>query len=438
MTPNNLNNTQAPTPVPVVFAGFIGIDWADEAHAYTLVANAPGAKPERGSVKQTPEALEQWLKTIQDRFPNQIVAVAVEQKKGPLLSFLAGQSGLRIFPVNPLTAAKFRQALHPSGSKSDPRDSDLLLELLQLHRDKLTELFRPDDQTRLLARLTEDRRSLVDQRTKLTQELTAVLKEFYPLALRVGGSFTTGVGPAFLMKWPTLAELQDARSHVLRKFLYGHKSQARVEERIQEIKEARPLTQDTILIETGRRRVLALVPLIASLNATIKQYDDRINEVFRLHPDYELFNELPAGPVLKPRVMAEFGTDRSRYDSAFELQCISGVAPVQRTSGKNKTVHMRVACPHHTRQTFLEFAAISLRFSAWAKALYEWKRQQGHNHNAALRAVAFKWQRILFACWQYSKPYNEADYIKKLTAKKVPYLHLIQPENSNETRPVKK
>lgn len=406
-------------------AAWIGIDWADERHAYTMMANAPGAQHERGSVEHTPEDLEQWITKIKERFSGKPVAVALEQSRGPLVTFLLSYDWLRIFPINPVTAAKYRQALHPSGAKSDPADSDLLLDIIRLHRSRLRPLFVPDEQTRLIAALTEDRRHLVDERTKCVQQVIARLKDYFPVALETAGLITTNVGPSFLLKWPTLAKAQAAKPHVLRKFFYGHNSRAKVEERIAKLKQATPLTRDAAIIEAGERYVQTLAQKIVALNKAIHEYDARIAQLYKSSEDKEIFDSLPAGEVMKPRLMAEFGTDRNRYQSAAELQALSGIAPVQRSSGKSMTVRTRVACPKHTKQTFHEFAKVSLMKSAWARGFYAWKRSQGKDHHAALRSLAFKWERIIFACWSQSSVYDEAKHIKRLKEKKAPYLHLI-------------
>jgi hypothetical protein len=41
-------------------------------------------------------------------------------------------------------------------------------------------------------------------------------------------------------------------------------------------------------------------------------------------------------------------------------------------------------------------------------------RFRGNDHHAALRALAYKWIRILFRCWKDRKPYDEQKYIQSL------------------------
>ena len=112
--------------------------------------------------------------------------------------------------------------------------------------------------------------------------------------------------------------------------------------------------------------------------------------------------------------MAFFGTDRERYHSAEEVACFSGIAPVRERSGKRDWIHFRYACPKFLRQTFHEWASHSIGYSEWARAYYDQQRADGSGHHAAVRALAFKWIRILFRCWKDRKPYDEHTYLAAL------------------------
>jgi len=51
--------------------------------------------------------------------------------------------------------------------------------------------------------------------------------------------------------------------------------------------------------------------------------------------------------------------------------------------------------PKFLRQTFREFADASRKKSLRAQAYYQQRRQHGASHHAAIRALAYKWNRIL-------------------------------------------
>jgi hypothetical protein len=126
---------------------------------------------------------------------------------------------------------------------------------------------------------------------------------------------------------------------------------------------------------------------------------------------------------LAPRLLVAFGEQRQRFTSAEELQKYAGIAPVTERRGKKSWVHWRLQCPTFLRQTFVEWAAESTRHSFWAQVSYQQQRDQGKAHHAAVRALAFKWIRIRFRCWQDRTPYDESVYLQALKRHRIPLLH---------------
>jgi hypothetical protein len=114
------------------------------------------------------------------------------------------------------------------------------------------------------------------------------------------------------------------------------------------------------------------------------------------------------------------------------MQTFSGIAPVTKRSGKSRSVVRRWACPDFLRQTFHEFARCSVAHSAWAAAYYRMQRDRGKKHHAAIRALAFKWIRILYACWKGHSLYNEFTYVEQLRNKQSPLLAYV---GTNRQRP---
>jgi hypothetical protein len=221
----------------------------------------------------------------------------------------------------------------------------------------------------------------------------------------------------FLLRWSTLEKLQKARPDTLRKFFREHNScqSDSIERRVQEIREAVPATRDRAVICSCSQAALSLARILREVRATIRSYDQDLETLTREHPDFALIDSLPGvGPALAPRLIAALGTQRDRYQSASELQCYSGIAPVLASSGKQRWVHWRWACPKFLRQTFQEWAVHSLASCAWAKEYYEQQRAKGKPGNTVVRALAYKWIRILFRCWQDRTPYCEASYLKTL------------------------
>lgn len=404
------------------FAAFVGLDWADQAHVVSLQESA-SPKLERFSVEHKPEALAAWMSSLRKRFGGQKVAVALEQRRGALIHALMSYDFLVLYPINPDTVAKYRKAFASSGAKSDPMDADLLLELVRLHRDRLRAWIPDDADTRTLQLLVEARRKIVNERTRLTNRLTSLLKGYFPQALGWAGSFKSVQACDFLMKWPTLTAVQRAKRTELKKFYQEHgcRRSELIEGRIKETREAEPLTQDRAVTDSSVTMVQATVGQLRAVIEAIKRFDQQIAELFARHPDRELFASLPgAGEALAPRLLAAMGADRERMAGAEQVQKFSGIAPVTERSGKSCWVHQRQACSKFLRQTFHEFAEASVRQSKWARAFYEKQRGQGKQHNAAVRALAYKWIRIIYRCWRERRLYREEVYEAALLKRQSP------------------
>ena len=117
---------------------------------------------------------------------------------------------------------------------------------------------------------------------------------------------------------------------------------------------------------------------------------------------------------MAPRLSVLFGTDRRRWLSAKELQTYYGIAPVIEQSGRQRWVHWRWNAPCFARQSLVEWAGLSVKFSSWARAYYQQQKERRKPHATIIRGLAFKWLRILWRCWQDHQPYDEARYIARL------------------------
>ena len=169
--------------------------------------------------------------------------------------------------------------------------------------------------------------------------------------------------------------------------------------------------------------IKTLAAQMKTVISAIKEFDRKIEELCASHQDYHLFASLPgSGTVYSSRLLAAFGTDRKRYESADEVARYSGIAPVIERSGQSCWVRWRYFCPKFLRQSFVEYAGESIKHSFWSKAYYNAQKAKGKSHQAAVRALAFKWIRIIFRCWQTRTEYNEVKYLENLRKKGSPLL----------------
>jgi transposase len=426
VSPQATDGTELP---PGECAALIGLDWGDKKHALALVARGSCAI-ETLELEHSAESLHGWLDQLKERFSGQRVAVAVEASKGAVVSALLEHPWLLIYPVHPSTSRRFSTAFTPSGAKDDGPDARTLLDILRFHRGRLRALLPHDAQTRRLSLLVEARRTVVDRRTMLSNQLTSLLKNYYPQALALTGDLRySPLALDFLDRWPELESLQRARPQTLRSFYYVHRVRRPevVEQRIELARTARPLSTDRALCEVSIIEMAVLVSEIRLLNRHLAQLDKNIAADFAAHPEAHLFRSLPgAAAVMAPRLSALFGVDRERWLSPVELQTYYGIAPVIEKSGSKKWVHWRWNAPVFARQTLVEWAGNTVKYSPWAKAFYNQQKERQKGHSAILRSLAFKWLRILWRCWRDRVPYDEALHLAQLQKRNPSLFALIQ------------
>lgn len=409
-------SSKGPEPV-----AWIGLDWGDREHAFALRDHT--GRWEQGKLEHSAENLHRWLQEIGARYGGRPVALAIEASRGPVIHGLLQYAWLLIYPINPVTSARYRTAFKPSGAKDDLPDAVVLQELVEKHDGKLRALEPQDDQTVQLTALVEARRHIVDRRTAVLNELTALLKSYFPQALRLLGDLNSELAIAFLRRWPDLISLKAARPGTIKRFYYAHqvRSEDLVTARLELIAQAVALTADEARVSVARLQLAHLLDQLAAFRKHVALFEAEIKTVFAAHPNAALFRDLPgAGPQLAPRLCVAFGTITALYPDPASLQKYAGLAPVREKSGPQLWTHWRWNAPRFLRQTFVEWAGQTVRYSAWAKTYYERMLQKGKKHAVILRALAFKWIRILWKCWQTQTAYDEARYLQRLSHRQSP------------------
>jgi transposase len=406
---------------------FIGIDWADKKHdCHVIAPNGDGFHQE---LPHSAEDIDAWVGKMLRLADGKPIAIMLEQSRGPLIHALMFRDNVLLYPINPKQLARYRES-YPGGGKDDPTDARYLARML---RERITTLtaWQPDDaNTRLLANLSQKRRKIVDGQTKLRQQLLAQLKCYFPIVLELFG--TTSQQPlllSVLRRWPDPRQLRRADRRLVRRVLREHRvhGEQRQDEIIDRIRSARLLCSDEALLIPSAMAAKLLANQIQQTHKTIKEFDAKIDEAMKQHPDAHLFTSLRgAGPALAPRLLCAFGSQKDRWEDADSLAAFSGIAPVTRKSGKQCQVKQRHACPKYLRQTFHEFADSARLYCPWSKARYRMLRDRRMKHNAAVRKIARSWIRILFRVWKTRTPFDCDRYIANLQQRCpeiIPYLN---------------
>ena len=412
------------------YAALIAIDWADKKHDI-LIEDCKKGTHKTMVLSHNAESIDQWVKQLSKQYSGKL-AIVSEQTKGALLNALLKYDCFDIYPVNPATLAKYRKAFTPSGAKDDPTDAAFMLEILKKHSDRLECLRLDSDETRMLQILVEKRRGLVEDKKRLGNRLTSLLKEYYPLVLKLFPTMGRSILCKFIQAYPTLENIKVASEQEIIEFFRSSHSggTARLQARLELIDTEIPITQDSAIIKTYSLVAQSLAAQILTLIEQIDIFDTEIEKIYQKHQDFKLFDSLPAsGSILAPRLVAALGSNRDRFKSVEHLLNSSGISPVLIRSGNQCYVRYRCWCSQFTRQSFHEWAACTIRYSAWARAFYAMQKANGKTHSVAIRALAYKWIRILFKLWKDNKTYDEAIYILALQKRKSPIIKFMA-ENS--------
>lgn len=405
------------------FSAFIGLDWACKKHDVCIQIGQNG-KRRFEVIPHSPEALDAWLNELHKETGGN-VAVAVELTRGPIVYLLQKYPFVTVFPIHALSLARYRQAFSPSGAKDDPSDAEIALDLMLKYPSKVKPLRSSSKEVRVLSHFVEQRRLLIDDKRRQVNRLISALKQYYPQPLEWFSHRDSDLFCDFLLRWPSLQSLKRSREKTIRMFFQsrGGNAVTLTDKRINAIKSSIPLTHDEAIILAHQILVCSLVKQIKVLIENIRIYDLEIHSLFSRMPDAHIFESLPGtGPCLAPRLLAAIGDDRDRFTTAQQLQNFAGLSPVTERSGKKSWVHWRWQCAKFIRQSFVEWAAKSIYQSYWAELYYQQQREKGKSHQSAVRALAYKWARIVFSCWKTKQPYDESTYLKSLRDKKSPLL----------------
>jgi len=406
----------------------IGLDRSDRKADLHLIRVADRHRHSQ-TIDTSPEALWQWLLQLRQEYPQGRIALCLEQPAAHLMPYLETYEWITLYPINPLTLLKYREAFVTSRAKDDTKDALYLAELLVTHHDKLKPWAPEDESTRAIQQLVYHRRSVVNERVALTNRLKDLLKQYFPQALVLcGDDLWRPLATRFLLKWPSLQAVRKAQTEKLKEFyhLNGSRSAKLMEQRLALIDKAVPVTDQAAVLDSFILRVELICRQLQDVVTTIKTFDQRITAAFEAHDDHEIFSSLPgAGPVLAPRLLATMGSQRERFESAAKLQNYTGIAPVTKQSGGKCYIHRRYLCSKFHRQSFHEYAKESVLWCRWAAAFYLQQRTKGCYHHAAVRALAYKWQRVIWRCWQNRKPYEEKTYETALRRAKSPLVKLF-------------
>jgi len=401
---------------------YVGIDWASDHHDVCLT-NDSAQTLAAFRIAHGSQGFERLHCVIKEHQPEpQQVLVALETTRGLLIHDLL-RSGYQVYAINPKAVSRYKDRYVVSKAKTDSLDASCLAHLLRTDRHRFKPLVLLPEAYRLLDRLCLDLRKLVDDRTRVVNQINDCLKEFYPQALGVFYKPACAISIAFLETFSDPNTLLATTKRRFRAFLkaQNYPYLEKTDELFGKIHAPAPQA-DPVIVQTGKLRLKALLDQFLAVQRHQKLYEQQIRAVLRKVPESKLIRTLPGlGKRLVPELVAVLGPRQShrRFDSARALSNLAGCSPITQASGKWKTVRMRTACVKPLRRTFRHWSFASLTHSKWAWAYYRYRRSQNHVHETILRCLAQKWSKILFAVWAAGQAYDERLHIEKLKRHRV-------------------
>lgn len=386
---------------------FAGIDWSEKFLDFHL-RTAEGKVLAEGKVKPSVEGMADLFAQLDTHAPASEIGVALETAHGAWVQALLDR-GYLVYPLNPKTVERFREALSANGVKTDTIDRKVLaMFLVTFHQDNKP--LRPDAPEIIQLRiLCQDRLRLVEERSAKVNELGAIVKCYYPAFLGLFGRLDSDIALDFLRQYPSQKQMQALSERRLRTWLSRHHYSfpRRIDGMVNLLKQpVLPVAEH--LQESKITLIDYLARSLKMLNAEIAARDKDINDHLDRLPESNWVRSLPgAGKVLAPSILACLGRDPQRFGSVGEARALMGTAPVTKASGQYRVVHFRWGCWKFARRTLQLFADQSRHQCDWAQVFYEKQRHSGHKHHAALRALAHRWLKILLAMKQSGDRYDE-------------------------------
>ena len=389
---------------------FVGDDWAEQHHDVYLMDGAG----KRLASRRLPEGLAgirqlHELMATHAEEPDQVV-IGIETDRGLWVGALTG-AGYRVFAVNPLAVARYRDRHHVSGAKSDASDAKLLADLVRTDRHNHRLIAGDSPQAEAIKVLARAHQSLIWTRNRHTNALRNALREYYPAALEAFEDLAHGDALGVLHRAPTptlgahldVAAIQSALKRGGRK----RNIAARARE-IRATLRTEQLSAPAPVADAFGATTRATVGILTELNRQIGELETSLAAHFETHPDADIYRSLPGlGVVLGARVLGEFGDDPNRYTDTKSRKNYAGTSPLTIASGKKRAVLARHIRNRRLYDAIDHWAFTALTKSPGARALYDQHRAAGDLHHQALRALGNRLVGILHGCLRHRTLYDE-------------------------------
>lgn len=394
---------------------FCGIDWAEDHHDIALV-DRDGQVLARQRISDNAAGLAALLELLAEHgdSPEDPVPVAIETPRGLLVACLRA-AGRQVYPVNPMSVARYRDRHSVAGRKSDKGDSAVLANVLRTDMHAHRPLPADSELAQAIAVLARAQQDAVWDRTTAHNKLRSHLREYFPGFLAAFAGTRDGImrpeARAVLAAAPTPGQAAILTLAQLRALLKKAGRVRGIDAEAQRLREAlgtEQMRQLPLVEQAMGRQTAALVRQLEAACASAADLEQAAAESFNQHPDAGIITSFPGiGTLTGARVLAEIGDDRSRFQDARGLKAYAGSAPITRASGKTRSVTHRKVKNNRLASAGYIWAFAALTASPGARAHYDRRKEAGDRHTAAQRNLFNRLLGCLHHCLVTGQHYDE-------------------------------
>jgi transposase len=396
---------------------FCGIDWSERHHDIALV-NEHGELVAKKRIRETVEGWQQLLDMLAaagDSAENPI-PVAIETPRGLLVAALRA-TGRPVYAINPMAVARYRDRHSVSRSKSDHADAMILANILRTDAHVHRSLPADTELARAVAVLARAHQDATCRRTKASNELRSLLREYYPAFLDAfinrKDYLTSSDARAVLAIAATPSSATKlSKARIAAALRRGRRKRGvdTLADQLQKALQVPHLQQPPMIEDAMGNTALALLATLDTECTNVDRIGEACAQAFTQHPDYQIITSFPGlGDVTGARILAELGDDRTRFTDARAVKAYAGSAPITRASGRSISItHRRIKNDRLASAGWI-WAFVAATNSAKAREHYK-RRRDAHadRHAAALRHLFNRLLGCLHQCLRTRQLYDEA------------------------------
>jgi Transposase/Transposase IS116/IS110/IS902 family len=397
---------------------FVGDDWAEDHHDVE-VQDGQGRRLGKARLPEGVAGIAglhaligQFADPDDEAGPAQVL-VGIETDRGPWVAALVA-AGYRVFAINPMQVARYRERHTTSGAKSDAGDAHALADMVRTDAHQLREVAGDSALAEGIKVVARTHQTMIWDRQRHVLRLRSMLREYFPAALEAFEGVLGDLAAADVLELLDRAPDPDLAARVSRAQIAAALKRARRRDvdtktaTIQSVLRAEALRQPAVLATAYAAGLRSLVAVIGVLNTQIAVLQGQVEAHFGRHPAVEIYRSQPGlGEILGARVLGEFGDDPHRYTDARARRNYAGTSPITRASGRKKVVLARYARNDRLADALHQQAFCALSSSPGARAYYDTLRARGTGHHAALRQLGNRLVGILHGCLKTGRRYDE-------------------------------